>query len=66
MSKPTPLHRWHLAHNAKMADFGGYEMPLWYSSVKQEHLSVLTRAGLFDTSHMAVVLVGGPGAGDLL
>ncbi len=66
MSKPTPLHRWHLAHNAKMADFGGYEMPLWYSSVKQEHLSVLTRAGLFDTSHMAVVLVSGPGAGDLL
>lgn len=66
MSRKTPLHRWHLAHNAKMADFGGYEMPLWYSSVKQEHLSVLTRAGLFDTSHMAVVLVGGTGAADLL
>lgn len=66
MSRKTPLHRWHLAHNAKMADFGGYEMPLWYSSVKQEHLSVLIRAGLFDTSHMAVVLIGGAGARDLL
>ncbi|MCF8080467.1 MAG: aminomethyl transferase family protein [Desulfobacterales bacterium] len=66
MSRKTPLHRWHLAHNAKMADFGGYEMPLWYSSVKQEHLSVLTSAGLFDTSHMAVVLVSGPGAEELL
>ncbi len=49
-----------------MADFGGYEMPLWYYSVKKEHLAVLTHAGLFDTSHMAVVQVDGAGAHDLL
>jgi len=65
-TKRTALHAWHIAHGAKMADFGGYEMPLWYSSAKNEHLSVLQHAGLFDTSHMAAVLVTGPGARDLL
>ena len=45
-----------------MADFGGYEMPLWYSSVKNEHLAVLTSAGVFDTSHMAAIEVSGPEA----
>jgi aminomethyltransferase len=49
-----------------MADFGGYDMPLWYSSVKEEHLAVLTGAGVFDTSHMAAVTVAGAGAADLL
>lgn len=66
MSKKTPLHRWHKAHNANIADFGGYKMPLWYSSVKQEHLSVLEAAGMFDTGHMAVVSVDGSGARKLL
>ena len=49
-----------------MADFGGYDMPLWYSSVKDEHLAVLNGAGVFDTSHMAVVTVAGSEAADLL
>ncbi len=65
-SKTTPLHGWHKAKGANMADFGGYEMPLWYSTAKAEHLSVLTHAGIFDTSHMAVVMVAGPEAYDLL
>lgn len=65
-TRRTALHAWHIAQGAKMADFGGYEMPLWYSSAKNEHLSVLQYAGLFDTSHMAAVLVAGPGARDLL
>jgi aminomethyltransferase len=65
-TKRTALHAWHVAQGAKMADFGGYEMPLWYSSAKNEHLSVLQYAGLFDTSHMAAVLVTGPGARYLL
>ena len=65
-SKKTRLHGWHTAHGANMADFGGYEMPLWYSSAKNEHLAVLTRAGTFDTSHMATVLVSGSEALDLL
>jgi len=64
--KRTPMHAWHVSQGASMADFGGYEMPLWYSSAKNEHLAVLTRAGLFDTSHMAVVDVRGPGAHALL
>jgi aminomethyltransferase len=65
-NKTTVLHAWHLAHGANMAAFGGYGMPLWYSSAKNEHLSVLTHAGLFDTSHMAVLLIDGGGAHDLL
>jgi aminomethyltransferase len=64
--KITPLNTWHRTNNANMADFGGYDMPLWYSSVKDEHLVVLTGAGVFDTSHMAAVSVSGPGAGALL
>ncbi|PID40532.1 MAG: glycine cleavage system protein T [Proteobacteria bacterium] len=65
-SKTTPLHAWHNANGANMADFGGYDMPLWYSSVKDEHLIVLTGAGIFDTSHMAAVTLSGPAAADLL
>ncbi len=65
-SKKTLLHGRHTALGATMADFGGYEMPLWYASAKNEHLAVLTRAGIFDTSHMATVLADGPGARDLL
>lgn len=50
-----------------MGRFAGYEMPLWYpSGTKSEHLAVITRAGLFDTSHMAVVMVSGGDAFDLL
>lgn len=64
--KRTPVHPWHLSNNANMADFCGYEMPLWYSSAKKEHLAVLTHAGLFDTSHMAVIKVDGGDAHSLL
>ena len=64
--KTTPLNDWHRQHGANMADFGGYDMPLWYSSVKEEHLAVLTGAGIFDTSHMAAVIVDGAGAAGLL
>ena len=66
-TKKTSLHDWHLKHSANMAVFGGYEMPLWYTSgAKREHLAVLTGAGMFDTSHMAVIMVEGPGALTLL
>lgn len=65
--KTTPLHDWHLASGANMANFGSYDMPLWYpSGAKGEHLAVLTGAGIFDTSHMAVVTVGGKDARALL
>ncbi len=62
----TQLHDWHVQNGANMADFGGYEMPLWYSSAKNEHLAVITAAGIFDTSHMATLLVAGEDALALL
>lgn len=64
--KTTPLSGWHTAHGANMVPFGDYLMPVWYSSAKDEHLAVVLRAGLFDTSHMAAVRVLGPDAFDLL
>ncbi|MEW6439413.1 MAG: aminomethyltransferase family protein [bacterium] len=65
--KRTPLFDWHKAGGAHMMEFGGFEMPLWYpTGAKREHLSVLTQAGLFDTSHMSVLEVRGPGGVDLL
>jgi aminomethyltransferase len=63
----TVLHPFHLERNANMAEFGGYDMPLWYpSGTKAEHLAVIGQAGLFDTSHMAVLTVEGSGALALL
>ncbi len=65
--KKTPLFDWHQEHGGNMVEFGDYIMPLWYASgTKKEHLSVITDAGLFDTSHMAAVLVDGPGAYELI
>ncbi|MFZ0612336.1 MAG: aminomethyltransferase family protein [Desulfobacterales bacterium] len=65
--KKTRLHDWHVKRGANMAIFGNYAMPLWYpSGARQEHLAVLSRAGIFDTSHMGVVTVKGAGARDLL
>lgn len=64
--KKTPLFDWHAREGANIVEFGDYLMPVWYSSAKDEHLAVVTRAGLFDTSHMAAVRVLGPGAFDLL
>ncbi len=65
--KKTILHGWHVSHHANMADFGGYNMPLWYPwGTKKEHLQVLASAGIFDTSHMAVALISGRDAFELL
>jgi len=65
--KTTPLHAWHVGKNANMAAFGGYEMPLWYpSGAKAEHLAAITSAGLFDTTHMAVLTLHGPAVRALL
>ncbi len=65
--KKTRLYNWHTSQKANMADFGNYLMPLWYpSGVRNEHLVVLTNAGIFDTSHMAAVMVEGAGAFEML
>ena len=62
MPARTPLHARHLAAHAVMVEFAGYEMPLRYSSIRDEHLAVRERAGLFDLSHMGEVRVTGEGA----
>lgn len=65
--KTTPLNDWHRNAGANMADFGGFDMPLWYETgVKNEHLAVLKSAGIFDTSHMACIDVKGKDAFRLL
>lgn len=50
--RQTPFHKFHLDHNAKMVDFTGWDMPLHYGSIIQEHQQVRSSGGLFDVSHM--------------
>jgi aminomethyltransferase len=49
-----------------MTEFAGYDMPVWYTSTSDEHLSVRNSCGAFDVSHMGRVRIGGPGSGRLL
>jgi aminomethyltransferase len=58
----TSLHEEHLLLNAKMAPFAGFDMPLQYSSVKEEVQAVRSFAGVFDVGHMGEFLVEGPDA----
>src|SRR5437867_3567724 len=60
--KRTPLYAAHLELGAKMVEFGGWEMPVLYSGIVEEHTDVRERVGLFDISHMGEVLVAGPNA----
>ena len=60
--KRTPLNEVHHAMGANMVPFAGWEMPVWYSSVKEEHHAVREAAGLFDVGHMGVFEVTGPNA----
>ncbi len=60
----TPLYSRHVAHGARMVPFGGWEMPVEYSGIVEEHLAVRTRAGLFDVSHMGQIEVAGDRALD--
>jgi len=62
----TPLHDRHVALGARMVPFAGWEMPVQYEGVIQEHKSVRTDAGVFDVSHMGELDVEGPTARDLL
>ncbi len=58
--KHTPLHAAHCALNARMVDFGGWDMPVNYGSQMDEHRAVRTDSGMFDVSHMCVVdFIGG-------
>jgi len=62
MLKRTPLFDRHVARGAKLADFGGWEMPIEYSGTVAEHTAVREAVGIFDVSHMGKVAVFGPGA----
>lgn len=62
----TPLHERHEALGASFTDFGGWLMPVRYTSDLAEHHAVRTTAGLFDISHMAEFTVDGAGAGEFL
>ena len=62
----TPLHAWHQAHGARMAEFANYEMPIQYMGIVAEHHATRTAAGVFDISHMGRLRFDGPRADQLL
>jgi aminomethyltransferase len=62
MPQRTPLYDWHVAHGARVIDFAGWEMPVQYSSIVNEHQAVRTAAGLFDISHMGRLVFSGKDA----
>jgi aminomethyltransferase len=64
--KTTPFTDKHIALGAKMADFAGYHMPISYSGINDEHLTVRKSAGVFDVSHMGEFILKGPNALSLI
>ncbi|HTJ00238.1 MAG TPA: glycine cleavage system aminomethyltransferase GcvT [Dongiaceae bacterium] len=66
MLKRTPLFAAHQKLGGKLIEFGGWEMPVQYTSITDEHLAVRQAAGIFDISHMGEVFVGGPNAASFL
>jgi aminomethyltransferase len=64
--KRTPLYDRHVALGAKMVPFAGFDMPVQYSGILDEHHAVREKAGLFDVSHMGEVFVTGPAAFDFV
>jgi len=66
LAQRTPLYDWHVAHGARMVEFAGWDMPIQYTSITDEHQAVRTSAGLFDISHMGRLVFTGPDALDLI
>jgi aminomethyltransferase len=62
----TPLHDRHLAAGAKLVPFAGWEMPIQYEGIRQEHFAVRRAVGVFDVSHMGQIETRGPQAQELL
>ena len=60
--KSTALVDEHKKLGAKLVEFAGYEMPIWYQSAKDEHMAVRNRLGMFDISHMGLVYFSGDNA----
>jgi len=63
-SKKTALYDWHVKSGARMIEFAGFEMPVWYTSLNDEHRMVRNSAGAFDLSHMGEFFFRGPEALD--
>src|SRR5699024_3113156 len=66
MPEQTPLYDLHEELGAKITNFGGWQMPVRYSSIKKEHTFVRNKVGLFDVSHMGELFINGPEALQLL
>lgn len=66
MLKRTPFYDVHKKADAKLIDFGGFEMPVQYESIRKEHQAVRESVGIFDVSHMGEFYVSGEGALDLI
>jgi len=64
--KKTPLNKVHHDLKAKMMDFAGWELPVWYTSILEEHQTVRSGAGIFDVSDMGRIWVSGKNAGTFL
>jgi aminomethyltransferase len=64
--KRTPLHDRHVAAGARLVPFAGWEMPVQYAGIRDEHMAVRERAGIFDVSHMGEIETSGPDAEALL
>src|SRR3954468_23306251 len=64
--KNTPFTQKHIALGAKMAEFAGYNMPISYSGINDEHATVRNNAGVFDVSHMGEFILKGETASDLI
>lgn len=64
--KSTPFTNKHIALGAKMVEFAGYNMPVSYAGINEEHATVRTNAGVFDVSHMGEFILKGPDALDLI
>ena len=62
----TPLNAWHAAHGGRLVDFAGWEMPVQYTTIVEEHSAVRAGAGLFDISHMGRLSFRGAGSLDLI
>lgn len=64
--KYTALHDMHVSMGAKMTEFAGFHMPLWYTKITEEHMAVRKAVGMFDVSHMGDIIVEGKDATDFL
>src|SRR3954454_17744282 len=60
--KRTPLHDRHAAAGARLVPFAGWEMPVQYAGIREEHVAVRTKVGVFDVSHMGEIETRGPDA----